>query len=101
MHEMLPVTDPRIVSTVKVLQEKLSNKGFLYRYLPEASEFNQADAVFITSTLWLVNLLAMMGRREEADELFIPVTESANHLPPFAEEFGTDAAEQTGHLPPS
>src|SRR6202035_5127406 len=35
MYEMLPVTDPRVVSTVTVLQEKLSNKGFLYRYVPE------------------------------------------------------------------
>src|SRR5256886_5642114 len=35
MYEMLPATDPPLGSTGKVLQEKLSNKGFLYRYVPE------------------------------------------------------------------
>jgi GH15 family glucan-1,4-alpha-glucosidase len=99
MHEMLPVTDPRIVSTVKVLQDKLSNKGFLYRYLPEASEFNRAEGVFITSTLWLVNVLAMMGRREEAEELFSRVTEAANDLGLFAEEFDPDTGELLGNFP--
>jgi len=66
MYEMLPPTDPRVVSTVKVLQEKLSNKGFLYRYVPEESEFRQPEGVFIICTLWLVNVLAQMGRRNEA-----------------------------------
>src|SRR5439155_3517481 len=31
MYEMLPATDSRVVSTVRVLQEKLSYHGFLYR----------------------------------------------------------------------
>src|SRR5437763_11449331 len=35
MYEMVPASDPRVVSTVKVLQERLSNKGFLYRYVPD------------------------------------------------------------------
>lgn len=99
MYEMLPVTDPRVVSTVKVLQEKLSNKGFLYRYVPERSEFHQPEGVFIICTLWLVNVLAQMGRLDEAEALFSRVTETANDLGLFAEEFDPDTGEMLGNFP--
>src|SRR2546423_12788318 len=32
MYEMLPATDPPVASTVRGVQQKLSKKGFLYRY---------------------------------------------------------------------
>jgi GH15 family glucan-1,4-alpha-glucosidase len=99
MYEMLPATDPRVVSTVKVLQEKLSNKGFLYRYVPEESEFHQPEGVFIICTLWLVNVLAQMGRIGEAEALFSRVTETANDLGLFAEEFDPDTGEMLGNFP--
>jgi GH15 family glucan-1,4-alpha-glucosidase len=99
MYEMLPVTDPRVVSTVKVLQEKLSNKGFLYRYVPEKSEFHEPEGVFIICTLWLVNVLAQMGRIDEAEALFSRVTETANDLGLFAEEFDPDTGEMLGNFP--
>jgi GH15 family glucan-1,4-alpha-glucosidase len=99
MYEMLPVTDPRVVSTVKVLQERLSNKGFLYRYLPEESEFQQPEGAFIVCTLWMVNVLAQMGRLEEAEALFSRVTESANDLGLFGEEFDPDTGELLGNFP--
>jgi GH15 family glucan-1,4-alpha-glucosidase len=56
MYEMLPATDPRVVSTVKVLQERLTNKGFLYRYVPEESEFHRRVSLSFarcgSSTSW-------------------------------------------------
>ena len=99
MYEMLPATDPRMVSTVKVLQERLSNKGFLYRYVPEESEFHQPEGVFIICTLWLVMVLAQMGRLEEAETLFSRVTEAANDLGLFSEEFDPDTGELLGNFP--
>ncbi len=99
MYEMLPPTDPRVVSTVKVLQEKLSNNGFLYRYVPEESEFHEPEGVFIVCTLWLVNVLALMGRLGEAEALFSRVTETANDLGLFAEEFDPDTGELLGNFP--
>src|SRR2546428_7283683 len=99
MYEMLPATDPRVVSTVKVLQEKLSKQGFLYRYVPEESEFHQPEGVFIICTLWLVNVLAQMGRQDEAEALFSRVTETANDLGLFAEEFDPETGELLGNFP--
>jgi GH15 family glucan-1,4-alpha-glucosidase len=99
MYEMLPATDPRVVSTVKVLQERLSHNGFLYRYIPEESEFHQPEGVFIICTLWLVNVLAQMGRLEEAEALFSRVTETANDLGLYAEEFDVRTGDLLGNFP--
>lgn len=99
MYEMLPAKDPRVVSTVKVLQEKLSNNGFLYRYIPEESEFHQPEGAFIICTLWLVNVLAQMGRLDEAEALFSRVTETANDLGLFAEEYDPVTGEMLGNFP--
>jgi alpha,alpha-trehalase len=99
MYEMLPATDARVVSTVKVLQEKLTSNGFLYRYIPEESEFHEPEGAFILCTLWLVNVLAQMGRMEEAEELFSRVTETANDLGLFAEEYDPKTGEMLGNFP--
>jgi len=99
MYEMLPATDPRVVSTVKVLQEKLTSNGFLYRYIPEESEFHEPEGAFIICTLWLVNVLAQMGRMGEAEELFSRVTETANDLGLFAEEYDPKTGELLGNFP--
>lgn len=99
MYDMLPATDPRVVSTVRVLREKLSDEGFLYRYIPTDSEFGQPEGVFIICTLWLVNVLAQMGEKQEAEELFSRVTETANDLGLFAEEFDPKTGEMLGNFP--
>src|SRR5438128_3276486 len=99
MYEMLPATDPRVVSTVRVLQEKLTNHGFLYRYVPEESEFHQPEGVFIICTLWLVNVLAQMGRLAGAEAIFSRVTETANDLGLFAEEYDPATGEMLGNFP--
>jgi GH15 family glucan-1,4-alpha-glucosidase len=99
MYEMLPAGDPRVISTVKVLQQKLSRDGFLFRYVPLDSEFHQPEGVFIICTLWLVNVLAQMGRTEEAEQLFSKVTETANDLGLFAEEFDPKDGQMLGNFP--
>lgn len=99
MYEMLPATDPRVMSTVRVLQEKLTINGFLYRYVPEESEFHEPEGAFIICTLWLVNVLAQMGRMGEAEALFSRVTETANDLGLFAEEYDPKTEEMLGNFP--
>ncbi len=99
MYELLPPHDPRVVSTVEVLRAKLSNEGFLYRYIPTQSEFGEPEGVFIICTLWLVNVLAQMGRKQEAEELFSKVTETANDLGLFAEEYDPQTGTMLGNFP--
>jgi GH15 family glucan-1,4-alpha-glucosidase len=99
MYEMLPANDPRIVSTVKVLQDKLSDEGFLFRYRGAESEFHEREGVFVICTLWLVNVLCQMGRKDEAAELFSRVTEAANDLGLYSEEYDPKSGEMMGNFP--
>jgi alpha,alpha-trehalase len=96
---MLPAGDPRVVSTVDVLQRELMRDGFLARYRPEESEFHQPEGRFIICTFWLVDVLAQMGRQAEAEELFSRVTEAANDLGLFAEEFEPRSRMMLGNFP--
>ncbi len=96
---MIPATDARVASTVAVLQQRLTRDGFLYRYLPQDSEFQQPEGVFIICTFWLVMVLAQMGRQQEAEELFSRATEAANDLGLLAEEFEPATRLMLGNFP--
>lgn len=96
---MVPANDPRVISTIAVLARRLTNRGFLYRYVPEESEFHQPEGVFIICTCWMVDVLARMGRLREAEELFTRVTEAANDLGLFAEEFDPEQRIMLGNFP--
>jgi GH15 family glucan-1,4-alpha-glucosidase len=96
---MLPPDDPRVISTVAVLQERLTNNGFLYRYIPEKSEFHEPEGAFVICTFWMVEVLALMGRRQEAEELFSRVTEAANDLGLMAEEYDPKTQLLLGNFP--
>jgi GH15 family glucan-1,4-alpha-glucosidase len=55
--------------------------------------------MFLTCTFWLVDVLAQMGRQEEAEELFGRVTEAANDLGLFAEEYDPSTRTMLGNFP--
>jgi GH15 family glucan-1,4-alpha-glucosidase len=96
---MIPARDPRVASTVRVLQEKLTAGGFLYRYAGDTSEFGQPEGAFLTCSFWLVDVLAQMGRQAEAEALFSRVSEAANDLGLFAEEFDPASQAMLGNFP--
>jgi GH15 family glucan-1,4-alpha-glucosidase len=96
---LLPPDDPRVVSTVAVLQQQLTANGFLYRYAPQKSEFHEPEGAFIICTLWLVEVLALMGRQQDAEELFGRVTEAANDLGLLAEEYDPKGQLMLGNFP--
>src|ERR687885_328569 len=59
----------------------------------------RSDTKTSTPPLWQVNVLAQMGRLEEAEELFTRVTESANDLGLFAEEWDPRTGQMLGNFP--
>ena len=47
--------------------------GFVMRYIPDehaADGLPPGEGAFLACSFWLVNALAMIGRRQEAEELF-------------------------------
>ena len=96
---MISANDPRVSSTVQVLQEKLTANAFLYRYAGEKSEFGEHEGAFLTCSFWMVDVLAQMGRQVEAEALFSQITQAANDLGLFAEEFDPVSKTMLGNFP--
>ena len=97
----LSPTDPRMRATVKRIQEELVSDSLVYRY-----EIGKAtgdglvgkEGTFSICTFWLVEVLAKMGKTEEARLIFEKMLTYANHLGLYAEEIGP-AGEAMGNFP--
>jgi GH15 family glucan-1,4-alpha-glucosidase len=97
----LPPTDERIVATVKAIEKELMYKGFVLRYQTESGVdgLPPGEGTFIPCTLWLADNLTLMGRRDEAVELFERVLSVRNDLGLLAEEYDPNARRLLGNFP--
>jgi GH15 family glucan-1,4-alpha-glucosidase len=94
----LPANDPRVLSTVKQVQERLTSNGLVYRYLTDDG-LPGGEATFALCSFWLVDNLAMQGRAEEARALFEKIVSYANDLGLLAEEIDPVSGELLGNYP--
>ena len=89
----LPADDPRVVSTMKVLQRDLMRDGFLRRYeLPTGGTsavdgLAGSEGAFLACSFWLANALELSGRHEEAIELFERLLALRNDVGLLSEEY--------------
>ncbi len=99
----LPADDPRVVATVQAIQDELTLDGLVLRYLPRhdgAVDGIAADeGVFLPCSFWLVSVLAMQGRHDEARELFERLLDLRNDVGLLSEEYDPVANRQLGNLP--
>jgi GH15 family glucan-1,4-alpha-glucosidase len=94
----LPATDPRVVSTVGQIQERLTSGGLVYRYLTDDG-LPGGEATFVLCSFWLVDNLALQGRADEARELLERIAGHANDLGLLAEEIDPASGELLGNYP--
>jgi GH15 family glucan-1,4-alpha-glucosidase len=91
--------DPRMVSTVNHVIEKLTDKhGFVYRYLSEDG-LSGGEGTFTICTFWLVDNLAMQGCVDEARTLFERMLKYASRLGLFSEEIDAQSGMALGNYP--
>ena len=97
----LPWTDPRIVATVKAVQQELSWDGLLLRYHPQESDdgLPGREGAFLACTFWLVDALAGIGEREQAVSLFERLLHLRNDVGMLSEEYHPEAGRQLGNTP--
>ena len=62
--------DPRATSHVDAIRKALSVDGGLLRRYTAPDDFGDTHAAFTVCTFWLVEALAILGRTDEATELF-------------------------------
>ena len=94
----LPATDPRVVSTVERIRERLTSHGLVYRYLSDDG-LPGGEATFALCSFWLVDCLAEAGRVDEARALFERIVGYANDLGLLAEEIDPVSGELLGNYP--
>jgi GH15 family glucan-1,4-alpha-glucosidase len=97
----LPATDPRMVSTVAAIQRELSVDGFLLRYRaePDVDGLPPGEGVFLACSFWLVEVLVLQGRHDEARALFERLLALRNDVGLLAEEYDPIARQQLGNFP--
>jgi GH15 family glucan-1,4-alpha-glucosidase len=94
-------TDPRMCATVDAIMEELSVGRLLRRYRPrELSDgLGTEEGAFFMTSFWLVDVLTMQGRLDEAVALFEHLLTLGNDLGLFSEEFDPVGHELLGNFP--
>jgi GH15 family glucan-1,4-alpha-glucosidase len=101
----LEADDPRIVSTMEVLQRDLMPEGFLRRYeLPpggtsEVDGLPGSEGAFLACSFWLANALELSGRHDEAVELFERLLALRNDVGLLSEEYDPRYSRLVGNMP--
>jgi GH15 family glucan-1,4-alpha-glucosidase len=94
----LPGDDPLMVRTIDRIREELGHEDLVYRYRVEDGMPGQEGA-FLPCSFWLVQALALAGKKDEAEELYDRVCERANDLGLFPEEIDPDTGRFLGNFP--
>ncbi len=98
----LPPNDDRVISTVAAIQRELSIDGLLLRYHADEKQIDglpPGEGAFLACSFWLVEVLALQGRDEEATELFDRLLGLRNDLGLLAEEYDPGTGQLLGNFP--
>ncbi len=90
--------DPRLGATVDAIWKQLGNGGWLYRYKLDDG-FGQPTVAFIICTFWLVEALAMLGRKAEAAEVLAHIHKAMTPLGLVSEDIETATGRMWGNFP--
>ena len=93
----LPATDPRILGTVRAIEKLLMTGGLLKRNRPAKKAARQG--AFLACSFWLVEVLVLAGRKQDAEKLFKRLLRICNDVGLLSEEYDTRARELTGNFP--
>jgi GH15 family glucan-1,4-alpha-glucosidase len=97
----LPPTDPRVRSTVEAIERGLTVDGFVRRYDPQTSNdgLSGNEGVFLACSFWLVDNLVLLGRTEDAHQLFKRLLSLRNDVGLLSEEYDPNAKRLVGNFP--
>ena len=97
----LPPSDPRIVGTVRAIEERLMADGFVCRYDTGAGAdgLPPGEGAFLACSFWLADNFILQGRIAEARELFERLLALRNDVGLLAEEYDPRLGRQLGNFP--
>lgn len=92
-------TDPRMLSTIHAIEEKLGCGQGLFRRYTSEDGLPGEEGAFLLASFWMVDALVYAGERDRALELFDIVRHKANHVGLFSEEMQADTFDFLGNFP--
>ena len=93
--------DPRMLGTVRAIEEELLDNGLVLRYRTETGVdgLTPGENPFLACSFWLVEQYARSGRLEDARTLMDRLVGLANDLGLLSEEYDTAGRRQAGNTP--
>ena len=97
----LPTNDPRIKGTIEAVERELLVDGFLLRYNTEEAEdgLPPGEGAFLACSFWLADAYVLMGRYQDARELFTRLLSLRNDVGLLAEQYDVQAKRLVGNFP--
>jgi GH15 family glucan-1,4-alpha-glucosidase len=100
----LPPDDPRVVGTVEAIRRELVQDGLVERYRADVENVDvdglpPGEGAFLPCSFWLVEVLALQGRVDEATELFERLLALRNDLGLITEEYDVARGRLVGNFP--
>jgi GH15 family glucan-1,4-alpha-glucosidase len=97
----LPPTDPRVVTTVRAIEEELVEDGLVLRYRTEETDdgLPPGEGAFLACSFWLADNYALQGREVEARHLFEHLLSLRNDVGLLAEQYDPRAGRMLGNFP--
>jgi len=101
MVGFLPLDDPRIIGTVDAIQKHLIKDGLVQRYIPAKSPdgLKGGEGTFLPCSFWLVVCLHLLGRKDEAKEMFERLLTLRNDVGLLSEEYDPVGKRMLGNFP--
>jgi GH15 family glucan-1,4-alpha-glucosidase len=94
--------DPRMVGTVKCIEERLLEKGLIHRYRAQPridGVADAGDAPFLLCTFWYADNLVLQGRHREARKVMERLLALRNDVGLLPEEYDPKAKRFLGNFP--
>ena len=97
----LPADDPRVRGTVEAIGRDLMEDGLILRYKTSEADDGLAgrEGAFLACSFWYADNLALLGRHDEAVEIFERLLTCRNDVGLLAEEYDPRARRQLGNFP--
>jgi GH15 family glucan-1,4-alpha-glucosidase len=90
--------DPRFVSTVHLIDKELLKDGHVMRYASE-DDFGFPETAFLVCRFWLIDAWWLLGRVEEARDMFRDALKFRNHYGILSEDVHPKTGALWGNFP--
>lgn len=97
----LPCTDVRVRGTIAAIEKHLMQDGLVLRYKTEKVDdgLPAGEGVFLACSFWMVSVLKMQGRHDEAKQMFDRLLSLCNDVGLLAEEYDPRTHRHLGNFP--